>query len=112
VATVDDASVTLTVTREDGADASVLRLAGELDLSTAPRLSDRIDEVLSDGRFRVVVDLTAVTFCDSTGMSAFVRGHYRCTEGGGWLRLVGARGTVARVLQISGLDTLFAAPPD
>jgi anti-sigma B factor antagonist len=111
VATVGDASVILTVAREDGPDASVLTLAGELDLSTAPLLSDRIDEVLGDGRSRIVVDLAAVTFCDSTGMSAFVRGHYRCTEDGGWLRLVGAYGTVARVLQISGLDTLLGTSP-
>jgi anti-sigma B factor antagonist len=112
MATVDDTSVRLTVVREDGPEVSVLTLEGELDLSTAPRLSDRIDEVVGDGRFRILVDLAAVTFCDSTGMSAFVRGHYLCADGGGWLRLVGARGTVARVLQISGLDTLLGSPAD
>jgi anti-anti-sigma factor len=110
VATVDDASVTLTVIRADCPEVSVLMLEGELDLSTAPRLSDRIDEVVGEGRFRILVDLAALTFCDSTGMSAFVRGHHRCADGGGWLRLVGARGTVARVLQISGLDTLLGPP--
>ena len=112
MATVDDTSVRLTVVREEGPEVSVLILEGELDLTTAPRLSDRIDEVVGDGRFRILVDLAVVTFCDSTGMSAFVRGHHRCADGGGWLRLVGARGTVARVLQISGLDTLLGSPAD
>jgi anti-sigma B factor antagonist len=108
VATIDDASVTLTVSREDRPDVVVLRLAGELDLSTTPHLSERIDEVLGDGRTVIVVDLHAVTFCDSTGMSAFIRGHHLCSAAGGSLRLTGARGVVARVLKISGLDTLLS----
>jgi anti-sigma B factor antagonist len=107
MATIDDAPVTFSVTREDRDDVTVLLVAGELDMSTAPQLSDRVDEALADGRKRLRVDLTDLTFCDSTGMSAFVRGHYRCEEAGGWLRLTGARGTVARVLSISGLDALL-----
>ena len=111
MATIDDAPVTFSVTREDRDDVTVLLLSGELDMSTAPQLSDRVDEAVADGRVRLRVDLAGVTFCDSTGMSAFVRGHHRCTEAGGWLRLSGARGTVARVLTISGLDTLLGDAP-
>jgi anti-sigma B factor antagonist len=107
VATIDDASVTLTVSRVDRPDVVVLRLAGELDLSTAPHLSERIDEVLGDGRTVLVIDLHDVTFCDSTGMSAFIRGHHLSSAAGGALRLTGASGVVARVLKISGLDTLL-----
>jgi anti-anti-sigma factor len=104
---IDDAPVTFSVTREDRDDVTVLLLGGELDMSTAPQLSDRVDEALAAGCVRLLVDLSEVTFCDSTGMSAFVRGHYGCVEAGGWLRLAGAHGTVARVLAISGLDTLL-----
>jgi anti-sigma B factor antagonist len=104
---IDDAPVTLRAAREDRDETAVLLLAGELDMSTAPQVSDLVDEALSDGRSQILVDLSEVTFCDSTGMSAFVRGHYRCTEAGGWLRLTGAHGTVARVLAISGLSTLL-----
>jgi len=107
VATIDDAPVTLTVDREDRAEVAVLHLAGELDLSTAPTLDAAIDEVLGDGRTGIVLDLAEVTFCDSTGMSAFIRGHHLCTAAGGALRLTGATGVVARVLAISGLDTLL-----
>jgi anti-sigma B factor antagonist len=105
---IDDASVTLRVNRVDRADVVVLRLAGELDLSTAPYLSERIDEVVGDGRTAIVIDLHDVTFCDSTGMSAFIRGHHLSSAAGGSLRLTGARGVVARVLKISGLDTLLS----
>ncbi|GIF67566.1 hypothetical protein Ais01nite_56010 [Asanoa ishikariensis] len=105
---IEDASVTLTVSRVDRPDVVVLRLAGELDLSTAPHLSERIDEVIGDGLTRLVIDLHEVTFCDSTGMSAFIRGHHLSSAAGGSLRLTGARGVVARVLKISGLDTLLS----
>ncbi|MEV4617515.1 STAS domain-containing protein [Asanoa sp. NPDC049573] len=104
---IDDASVTLRVSRVDRPDVVVLRLSGELDLSTAPHLSERIDEVVGDGRTSIVIDLEEVTFCDSTGMSAFIRGHHLSSAAGGSLRLTGAQGVVARVLKISGLDTLL-----
>lgn len=109
VATIDDPSVTFNVVREDLPDGvTLLRLAGELDLAAAPTLTARIDEVFDDGGSRILVNLRNVTFCDSTGLSAFVRGHHLSTDAGGWLRVMGARGTVARVLRISGLDTLLA----
>jgi anti-anti-sigma factor len=108
VATIDEAAVILTVNRVDRPDVVELRLAGELDLSTAPHLSERIDEVLGDGRTTIVIDLHAVTFCDSTGMSAFIRGHHLSSAAGGSLRLTGAAGGVARVLKITGLDTLLS----
>ena len=71
-----------------------LRLAGELDISTAPQLGEAIDRLLGDGHHRVLVDLTDLDFCDSTGMSAFVRGDNEAAAAGGWLRLTGATGRV------------------
>lgn len=100
--------MTFTVAREDLPDAvAVLHAVGELDLAAAPTLNDRIDEAVADGRTRILIDLSGVTFCDSTGLSAFVRGHHLTAGAGGWLRVAGARGTVDRVLRISGLDTLL-----
>jgi anti-sigma B factor antagonist len=108
---IDDAPVMFSVSRDDRGDVTVLALAGELDMSTAPQVSDLVDDALADGRVRLLLDLTQVTFCDSTGMAAFVRGYYACAEAGGWLRLAGARGAVAWVLSISGLDTLLDDEP-
>lgn len=86
----------------DGAPAC-LRLAGELDMSTAPELNAAIDGLLADGTRQFLVDLTELTFCDSTGIAAFVRGDNRASVEGGWLRVTGAAGRVARVLQVTGL---------
>jgi anti-sigma B factor antagonist len=108
VTTIDGPSVTFTVERDNRPDGvALLRLTGELDLANTPALSALVDEALDGGWTRILVDLRAATFCDSTGLSAFVRGHHRATAAGGWFRVYGAWGTVARVLNICGLDTLL-----
>ncbi|MGX7673357.1 STAS domain-containing protein [Plantactinospora sp. DSM 117369] len=84
-----------------------LHLAGELDVTTAPRLGAEIDQLVDDGHHRLLADLAELTFCDSSGLAAFVRGDDRAGSRGGWLRLTGATGRVERVLRISGLDDLL-----
>ncbi|MFE0592770.1 STAS domain-containing protein [Micromonospora echinospora] len=88
-----------------------LCLAGELDLSTAPRLTTAIDGLLADGQVRILVDLDRLTFCDSTGIAAFLRGDNACAEAGGWLRLTGATGRVDRILRMTGLAELLRYDP-
>ncbi|MGV9213081.1 STAS domain-containing protein [Micromonospora sp. RB23] len=89
-----------------------LRLAGELDLSTADELAAAIDRLSAAGERRVLLDLTELTFCDSTGMAVFVRGDNQATADGGWLRITGASGRVERVLRITGLAEVLRYVPD
>ncbi|MEU8073050.1 MULTISPECIES: STAS domain-containing protein [unclassified Micromonospora] len=93
---------TVTYAQRDGGGARLL-LAGELDLSTAGELNSTIDRLVAEGRRELLLDLTGLTFCDSTGIAAFVRGDNLVAADGGWLRLTGATGRVARVLQVTGL---------
>jgi anti-anti-sigma factor len=104
--------LTFTVAHAQRDDGKVhLRLAGELDLSTAPDLATAIDRLLADGQVNLLVDLAGLTFCDSTGIAAFVRGDNACTAAGGWLRLTGATGRVERVLRMTGLAELLRYDP-
>ncbi|MFD6567956.1 STAS domain-containing protein [Micromonospora profundi] len=89
-----------------------LRLAGELDMSTAGELTATIDRLAADGERRMLLDLTDLTFCDSTGMAVFVRGDNRAAADGGWLRLTGATGAVERVLRVTGLAEVLRYQPD
>ena len=59
--------------------------------------------MVAEGHRELLLDLTELTFCDSTGIAAFVRGDNIVAADGGWLRLTGATGRVARVLQVTGL---------
>ena len=110
---------TVTYAQRDGGGVC-LRLAGELALGTAPELNSAIDRLIAEGRRELLLDLTGLTFCDSSGIAAFVRGdNLAAAADGGWLRVTGATGRVARVLQVTGLaevlrhvhDTVDPAAP-
>ena len=91
---------------------TTVALGGELDMATAPRLQETIKDLLAADRPRILVDLGRLAFCDSAGLNAFVQGDKRCAARGGWLRLVGAYGHVARVIELSGVDDVLAYRPD
>jgi anti-sigma B factor antagonist len=85
----------------------VLRLAGEVDVATAPRLRDRLVQLITEGPPQVVVDLSGLTFIDSMGLGALVSGLKRARAHDGDLRLAGASDHVAKVLNITRLDQAF-----
>src|SRR5215210_3199497 len=70
-----DAAFSATVVEHDGEVRVVV--SGELDLATAPTLRGAIDEAVTRGRERVVVDLAAAPFIDSSGISELVRATHR-----------------------------------
>jgi anti-sigma B factor antagonist len=113
--TSPDAPLTQTsvsVVEERGAGMTVLRLTGELDMAGAPEVLRRVDTLIAAGDPRVLVDLSGLTFCDSAGLNAFIRGDRHCREAGGWLRLTGATGHVDRVIELSGLAEVLGYRPD
>lgn len=88
-------------------DSPVLAVRGEIDVSTAPELRERLLGVAQNGNEVVVVDLSQVTFLDSTALGVLVSALKRFREGDGDLRLVVATGSVTKVLAITGLVEVF-----
>ncbi|MGH9291387.1 MAG: STAS domain-containing protein [Acidimicrobiales bacterium] len=85
----------------------VLVVRGEIDVSTAPELRDRLLRTAHDGHSTVVVDLSEVTFLDSTALGVLVSGLKRFRAAGGDLRLVVTGRSVSKVLEITGLVEVF-----
>jgi anti-anti-sigma factor len=86
-----------------GVDPVVVRVRGELDLSTAPSLVQAIDEAAPPSA-SVVVEMAAVEFLDSSAIGALLRAGRARTGAGGRL-LIGSRSAaVERVLEVTGLD--------
>ena len=86
-------------------DSNNVALAGELDTHTAQQLSDELGTV--PGGTRLVLDLGAVTFISSAGLSSILNAQRRLEESGGSLQVQGATPAVARLIELSGLsDTL------
>jgi anti-anti-sigma factor len=104
--------LTFTITRDCADNPAVVRLAGELDMTAAPELNACIDELVAGGHRHLLLDLRDLTFCDSTGISCFVRGDNNCAARGGWLRLTGFTGAVERVLRVTGLCDFLAYDVD
>jgi anti-sigma B factor antagonist len=87
-----------------------VRVAGDIDLSTADKLAEALEEAVSRSR-EVRVDLTQVTFLDSTGIRALVQGYRAAQTRGSAFYVVGAQQWVAKVLEVTGVGPLLA-PPD
>jgi anti-anti-sigma factor len=92
------------VTIEEHAGAVHARLAGELDISTAPRLDDALMRVEADGPPLLVIDLSGLDFMDSTGLRLLISADARAREAGRRLVLVQGNEMVQRVLRITRLD--------
>ncbi|GAB3453889.1 hypothetical protein GCM10027570_33500 [Streptomonospora sediminis] len=85
----------------------MVTVRGEIDLYTAPQLHSGLAGALDDGARRLMVDMSRVEFCDSTGMSVLLSGMKRARENGGDLELVAPKPAVRKVLEVTGLDTVF-----
>jgi anti-sigma B factor antagonist len=100
-----DATLELTVSEHEG--DTVLRAAGELDVNTAPELREQLARLINDGVRRIVVDLTDVSFVDSTALSVLVSALKRLRQADGDLALASPNPSVRRVFEITGLTRLF-----
>ena len=96
----------LSVQVEELADGrwTVVRVAGELDIASAPALREKVIAALTEGHVHVVLDLTDVAFLDSTGLGVIVGLLKRARTLGGDLRLVCPGDGVRRVFEITALD--------
>ncbi|MFE0105262.1 STAS domain-containing protein [Streptomyces sp. NPDC059009] len=90
-------------------DLVLVRVAGDLDVATAPELARALTEC--EGRY-CELDLLQVTFADSSALNLLTKYQRHTTARGGTLRLVDASVPVRRVLDITGTAKLFFAGPD
>ncbi|MGW0336319.1 STAS domain-containing protein [Streptomyces sp. NPDC003011] len=91
-------------------DVRVVTLRGEIDHGIRGQLSQAL---LPDGdaASRTVIDLSGVTFMDSSGINVLIAVHQAVSEAQGWLRIAGAQESVLRVLELVGLDEVIPCHP-
>ncbi len=105
--------VELKVSTRSQGGRTIMSLGGEIDLYTAPRLHGELVTVLSgDGPVQIVVDMSGVDFCDPTGMNVLLAAHRRAREQGGDLELAAPRPAVRKILQVTGLESVFTVLDD
>jgi anti-sigma B factor antagonist len=86
---------------------TVLAVKGEVDVYTAPRLREKLVELVSQDKLQVIVDLEGVDFLDSTGLGVLVGGLKRLRSHDGDLGLVCSQPRVLKVFEITGLTKVF-----
>ena len=89
----------------------VVVASGEIHVSTAPQLAERLATAIGQGSRNVVVDLGDVSFIDSTGLSVLLDAQRQVTRASGRLALVIANPTVLRLFEVTRLDATFAVEP-
>ncbi|MFD8232388.1 STAS domain-containing protein [Streptomyces sp. NPDC059696] len=102
----------LTIRLRDTATGPVLHVGGDLDYDQAPVLRDRLDGLpLSSGQC-LVLDLSGLAFCDSSGITALLAARQHALAADADVVLAAVPANLMRVLTLVGLDQVFTLRPD
>lgn len=82
-------------------------LTGEIDASNAATITTQVAQALRAGAREIVVDLTAVSFFDSTGLGALIAARTECGDSGATLSLRAPSAQVRRILDLTATASLF-----
>ncbi len=108
---VEVALTPLALERGGTASQPVIVAHGEIDVATSPALRSELAAVLALRPVEVTLDLSDVSFVDSSGLGVLVGALKRLRETGGErFAIVGAQDAVRKIFSITGLNTLFELP--
>ena len=88
-------------------ETHVVAVTGEIDLFTAPEFKQRVSAPIDAGRTRLIVDLTATTFIDSSSLGVLIGAHRRLKRRGGTMAVVCDSDAIVKTFRITGLDGVF-----
>jgi anti-sigma B factor antagonist len=84
---------------------------GEVDVATAPVLREKLNEAIDRGSSPIVLDLSTVTFIDSTALGVLIGAQERCQGRASELRIVASEPRIIKIFEITGLTDLFSIFP-
>jgi anti-sigma B factor antagonist len=90
---------------------TVVPVRGEVTFSNVAGFDRRLEQAFNDGAHNLVIDLTDVTFIDSSGLSSLLTASARAREHGGTVALVLAQGEPPSIFRFRGVDRLLALYP-
>jgi anti-sigma B factor antagonist len=94
-----------------GETGPVVSLSGESDVTTAAQVSAALTAQISAGARHLIVDLSLLRFADSASIRVFIEAHRALRDRGGVLELTAPQETVARSLQLLGVDQVITVRP-
>ena len=97
--------------RQVDGDRHVVAVTGEIDLFTAPEFKQRMNKPIENGVAKLVVDLSATTFIDSSSLGVLIGAHRRLKQRNGSLVVVCDNEAIVKTFKITGLDGVFTLVP-
>jgi anti-anti-sigma factor len=88
-------------------ESATLRVSGEIDLTSAPKLDDEIQSLIEQSVKSLTLDLSSVAFMDSTGLRVLLKASKVLEGAGGKVTLREPSEPVRRLLEVSGLEGHF-----
>ncbi|MDQ6641358.1 MAG: anti-sigma factor antagonist [Actinomycetota bacterium] len=88
-------------------DVTIVVVGGEIDVYTAPKLRDKITELVGDDRYHLVIDMENVEFLDSTGLGVLVGGLKKVRAHDGSMEIVCSQDRLLKIFRITGLAKVF-----
>lgn len=104
--------VSISISTSETGKVHIVHVSGEVDVTSAAVLRDALEALIADGRRQLTLDLTKVTFMDSTGLGIIVGRLKRLARHGGVMTIAASHERVLRVFDITGLDQLLEIHPD
>ncbi len=101
---------TFGVTEESDGRSMVVSLTGEIDVAAAPTVREYLEQAAAR-QGSLVVDLSGVSFIDSTALGVLIGIHKECGSTGTDMSLVITEPRILKVFEITGLTELFTIVP-
>ena len=89
----------------------IVPLEGEIDLNEVPQVASRLAPLIAQRQPCIHLDLSQVSYVDSSGLAAFIDAMQRVQAYGGEFALISLRSSVRRILEIARLDQVFTILP-
>jgi anti-sigma B factor antagonist len=102
-----DAPPAFSVSPEQQGTLSVLRIHGDVDITTAPQLKEAVVAALERGATSMALDLSGVAYLDSIGLGVLITARKRTAERGGTVYLIGVGEKIHRVLRLLSMEKIF-----
>ena len=101
--------MSLTITANNNADKQIweIKLVGEIDISNAQNFKKQIEDSLAEVKQNIEIDLSELTYIDSTGLGVIIAAHSSMKKDGLGVKVHSAVGGVKKLLTVSNLDKIL-----
>lgn len=96
------------ITKTINNNVVILKITGDVDLSNSPNLRIEFAKLIKDKAPSILVDLSEVTYMDSSGLATLIEAMQKTTQNDGTFKLRGVTGAVKNMFEIARLNEIFA----